>query len=281
MLKAYGFMFCASSNNLSRLAFYEHRNDANELLSDDHKLGVVKIVSDIELACKDLDLPMTVAKVFRIANLLARQPVTIQQIKAELKHLNETLQDELKTKMFLSIPHDAAVLYMEPHPFGEQVAIALPSASADIQEAAKCFACERYTATVFHLMRAAERIMRVFAWDRRASVKTKGGKEYPLDLATWEDVIKAVNQEVDKVANWPRTKGEIRTQASEFYNSAMQEFRAFKDAWRNHIMHGRRAYIAADASQVMEHVKRLAETLSARISETERTPRVWTKAQLR
>jgi hypothetical protein len=281
MLKAYGFIFCASSNNLGRLAFHEHSNDPNELLTDDHKSGVVKIVSDIELACKDLDLPMTVAKVWRIANLLTRQSVTIQQIKTELKHLNETLQDELKAVMFLSIPTEAASLYMEPRPFGEQVAIAFPSASADIEEAAKCLACERYTATVFHLMRAAERMMRVLAWDRRASVQTTNGKECPIDLATWEQVIKAVKHEVDKIAGWPRTKGEIRTQALEFYNSAMEEFRAFKDAWRNHIMHGRRAYIANDAEQVMEHVKRLATTLSTRLSETERTPRVWTKAQVR
>ena len=65
--------------------------------------------------------------------------------------------------MFLSVTNEAAALYLESNPFGESVAVAFPSASQDIQEAMKCFACERYTATVFHLMRAAEALMRVLA----------------------------------------------------------------------------------------------------------------------
>ena len=82
------------------------------------------------------------------------------------------------------------------------------------------------------------------------------GKPYPIDLATWEVILKSLDAEVAKMSSWPRTKGEVRTQALEFYNSALEEFRAFKDAWRNHIMHSRRSYIAADATQVMEHVRR-------------------------
>lgn len=281
MLKAYGFMFCTTANNLSRIALPDHADKPNELLSDGHKRRLVKIVSDIELACKDLDLPVTVAKIWRIAQLLTRETVTIPQIKTELKHLNETMQDELKGKFFLSIPDGHAIFHDNPHLFGKEVTAAFPSASDDIQAGGTAYACGCPTAAIFHFMRAAEQMMRVLAWDRRVSVRTAGGKEYPVNLATWEEVIKELNGEVDKVGKWARTKGEVRTQATEFYNSALEEFRAFKDAWRNHTMHGRRFYIAEDAKQVMEHVKRLATTLATRISEAERTPRIWTKAQLR
>src|ERR1700687_6353897 len=41
-------------------------------------------------------------------------------------------------------------------PFGYDVAKAFPRASDDILEATKCYALERYTASVFHLMRAIE-----------------------------------------------------------------------------------------------------------------------------
>jgi hypothetical protein len=280
MLKAYGFIFCVTANNLSRISLPLHTDKSNGLLTDENKRQLVKLVSDIEVSCKDLDLPVTVAKIWRIANILTNERVAIQEIKGELKHLNEVMQDEVKTKLFLSISPNAAALYTNPHPFGEAVSVAFPSALYDIQEAGKCFACERYTASVFHCMRSVEYIMRVFAWDRRATT-VKNGKEYPIDMATWEEIIKALTDEVGKISNWPRTRGEVRTQALEFYNSSMEEFRAMKDAWRNHIMHSRRSYIAEDASQVMEHVKRLSKTLATRISETERTPRVWTKAQLR
>jgi len=281
MLKAYGFIFCATANNLSRLSLKTHSNELNEALSDENKRGVVKIVSDIELACRDLDLPVTVAKIMRIANRLTDKIVPLGEIKNELKHLNETLQDEVKTKLFLRIPNERALYYIEANPFGDAVATAFPSASFDIQESGKCFACERYTATVFHLMCATEHTMRALAWDRRVNLTTKGGASFPTMMGTWEDVLRELEKEAVKIGNWSKSRGEVKVQALQFYNAAIEEFRAVKDAWRNPVMHARRHYTEEDAAQVMAHVKRLTTILSTRISETERTPRVWTKAQLR
>ena len=42
MLKAYGVMFCAISNNLSRIAITTHSNDPNTVLSDDNKTALSK-----------------------------------------------------------------------------------------------------------------------------------------------------------------------------------------------------------------------------------------------
>jgi hypothetical protein len=89
-----------------------------------------------------------------------------------------------------------------------------------------------------------------------------------------------IRNEVAKVAQWPKTKGQLRVQATEFYGTALAEVRGFKDTWRNHIMHSRHSYIREDAIQIMTHVERFMSTLATRISEETITPKVWTKNEL-
>jgi len=248
-----------------------------------YEIRILRARSIIE-ACNDLEIPATVGKIVRISKLLGRDRVTIQQIKLELKHLNEVMQDELRQKMFFSVPPTAAALYENPNPFGDAVSTAFPSAAYDIQEAAKCFACERYTGAIFHSMCATEYALRSLANDRRVLLTTgKNGKgrPFPTQMGTWEDILKPLHDEIAKISNWSRSKGDAKIQALQFYNSAFEDLKAIKEAWRNPVMHARTQYMREDAEQVMAHVLRLMQSLSTRITETERTPRVWTKAQLR
>jgi hypothetical protein len=216
----------------------------------------------------------------RVAKRL-RERITPSQYKIEIKYLSETLEDELKTKGFLYIPDNSVGYYENKHLFGRAVAKAFPLARFDIQEAGSALACGRYTATVFHLMCAAEHALRALANDRRVTLTTKAGTPFPTQMATWEDVLRALETEIVKVSNWPKSKGDVKVQALQFYNSAIEELRAIKDGWRNPVMHARTHYLKEDAEQVMAHVQRLMKGLSTRITETTRTPRVWTKAQLR
>ncbi len=118
--------------------------------------------------------------------------------------------------------------------------------------------------------------MRILAWDRR--VKFKDGA--PLEMQGWEDIIRAVEGEVLNIKNWPNRLGLAKSQAHEFYNGALSEFRGFKDAWRNHVMHSRKDYDANEAKGVKTHVHRFLQALAVRLSESHRTPRVWGKKQI-
>lgn len=202
-------------------------------------------------------------------------------IMGHLETIRRMVESELASHFFLLIPSPQDKMVRNEKPFGPQVFDAFPSAQQDLTDANTAFAMELYTACVFHLVRSVEYAMRVLAWDRRVKVKTKGGQVYPIDLATWEEILRELDKEVAKVAQWPKTKGDIRVQATEFYGTALEEIRGFKDAWRNHIMHSRRQYIEEDAAQVRSHVQRFMTTLALRISEHVRTPKVWTSAELR
>ncbi len=197
-----------------------------------------------------------------------------------LEDIRRMVQRELESRFFLMIPSPRDKMLRNPEPFGSKVFQAFPSARQDLTDAASAFATELYTACVFHLMRAVEHGLVALALDRRIKTRTKSRQIYPFDLATWEVILRELDGEIGKIAQWPKNKGNVRTQAVEFYGAAVAEVRGFKDAWRNHVMHSRCAYNESDAIQVKSHVERFMVTLSSRISEQDRTPYVWTKRQL-
>lgn len=85
---------------------------------------------------------------------------SVQQMKFIQDYINDVssrFRDELEGSKFISFSSEASwKLYTVDLPFGEAVADAFPLATSDIVEASKCMALERWTACVFHLMRAAE-----------------------------------------------------------------------------------------------------------------------------
>jgi len=77
--------------------------------------------------------------------------------------LNKRIEHDLKRKKFYQLKPETAHLFESVMPFGEAVQSSFPSASHDIEEACKCFACDRYDATVYHLSRAMESPLRCLA----------------------------------------------------------------------------------------------------------------------
>jgi hypothetical protein len=109
------------------------------------------LLSDMESHCLSLELRLSVQKIKRIKNTLGTS--TLLDAAEMLRSLHERIIDELSSRTFLSIPSLRAELFDNPTPFGDAVASRFPDASYDIGEAAKCYALNRHTGAVFHLMR--------------------------------------------------------------------------------------------------------------------------------
>ena len=73
-----------------------------------------------------------------------------------MKEIGDRFEAELSARMFFYMPAERAKYFADEPLFGEAVANKFPKLAEDISEAGKCFACGRYTATVFHLMRLME-----------------------------------------------------------------------------------------------------------------------------
>lgn len=167
--------------------------------------------------------------------------------------------------VFGFIPREHAPYFQQDALFGTEVNESFPSAAEDIKEAGNCYAHGLYTACVFHLMRAVE------VGARRMVGALKAGKylnppNRPVELCTWDDLLKALDKGVADLAAGTRT--DPRKKATyEFYHHAVGQFRNFKDAWRNNVSHKRETYQPGKTKDIMDNTRQFMRHLASRLKE--------------
>jgi len=214
-------------------------------------------------------------------------PTSNTQVTAALMHLSSPMTDRGMSAIAvrLSVVENAAredlgrrrFLWVNPAYneyvdnaalFGAAVHTNFPSAQFEIKEAGNCIAAECATAVVFHLMRAAEHGLRALAFDRGITV-ARG----PLVLATWDEIIKKLEDAENAIIGFPKTV--IREEQLKFYHGANAEFRGFKNEFRNGIMHCRDEYNIPQAVGVLSRVRTFFQILAEKIAEGTKTPEMW------
>jgi hypothetical protein len=108
------------------------------------------------------------------------EPIEVSVLATEIRYVKDGLIKEAFYRRFLHIEKDRIDFLEKDNLFGIEVADKFSSAIRDIKEAGNCLAAECGTATVFHLMRAAEFAMRALARDREVSFSDK-----PLEEKEW------------------------------------------------------------------------------------------------
>jgi hypothetical protein len=98
--------------------------------------------------------------------------------------------------------------------------------------------------------------------------------EIPLELATWDQLIVELEEAERAIQGFPQTLA--REAQFAFYHGALMQYRAFKNVFRNSIMHTRDSYDRDEALSVFNKVKEFMGILASRIKENERTPTIWT-----
>jgi hypothetical protein len=146
---------------------------------------------------------------------------------------------------------------------GSEVQESFKSAAEDIKNAGNSIAVGLPTAAVFHLMCVVEWGLRAFAIDLgllEVSVGRKNNRTKPIEYAQWEQILNQLSEKIkikiESIAELPQ-----KQQAQEFYWPAKEEFEAFRDAWRIHVMHAHRSYNLEDAIAVFSHVNRFMNLL--------------------
>jgi hypothetical protein len=193
---------------------------------------------------------------------------TAESLLDSLTDLNGDIHRELAKHNFFQVRVGGEQYLESGNLFGNDVFENFKSARKNIKDAGNCFALGLYTACVFHLMRVAEHGLRALAYDRR--IKVPRG---PIELATWDDIIKELEKVESAIQGYPKTLA--REAQFEFYHGAMMEFKRFKNLFRNRVMHAREDYDAHDAKGAFDHVKEFMVILAGKISENKRTPLIW------
>ena len=201
---------------------------------------------------------------------LALHPgITSQQLYNELLVLRQAIESDLETREFVFVLPERAAMVRRMEATWGKVWAAFPDAKPDIEEMLYCYALERHTATVFHLMRVLEWGLRALCLHLgikkvKNFIKKTGRIELvPIGYNVWEKLLGQLRGKVNKkIAKLQ--KGSAKQKLQEFYFPIIQDIEDVKDTWRNHVMHGRKHYNAEDALAAMSHVKPIMTALMER-----------------
>jgi len=153
----------------------------------------------------------------------------------------------------LSVPERAAVGF----------SLAFPNASFEIEEAAKCCALNRYTASVFHSMRALESGIRAMCAFLGIPDATKPAEK------NWAIILRTLSEKIDE--RWPKNTRLPNTMGSKM-ESLYATLDAVKNPWRNATMHVETTYAPHEALHILRCVSMFLLDLASYCDEQGRGP---------
>lgn len=181
----------------------------------------------------------------------------LEDLLADVRH---QMYDELKRPVFLVLSSAEKTLFEQVNPlFGQEVATKFPSISYEIQEAGKCLALGRSTASAFHSIRSLEAGIRAIARCLGIPDPTKGSQR------SWHNILGSIDTEMKKrwATSASRFVGDGKT-FEELHGALV----AMQDPYRNATAHLDAVYTEGEARHVMELVKGILARIATRMDET-------------
>ena len=174
--------------------------------------------------------------------------------------IESRLRDELEAVILLQIDKTQLANYCPKEPlFGAEVAAKFPTVKYEIEEASKCIALDRCTASAFHSIRCLEAGIRAIA--RRVSGisdPTRGADR------SWMKLLGFIKSEIDR--RWPppfiRNGGD-----AELFENAYAALSGMQNPWRNSTMHLDQKYTLEEARHIFEIVGGFMRKLASRMDE--------------
>lgn len=228
-------------------------------VTDEDKKRISSWLEFAKTVCTSLFMSAALHRVDLFSNRLAT-PMKGADFVADVRALREAIEGDSQAIYF---HHYEPVKVAELLAFKDRWAPILEkfkTAEKDAWAAIHCWAIGQGTACVFHMMRVAEYGLRALAKERRVVIKNR-----PIEWATWEAVITAIETKVRQIAS--RKAGKARGAALDFYSGALGEFTSFKDVYRNNVMHTRDHYDPDRAKSVMLQVREFMFRLSQKIGD--------------
>jgi hypothetical protein len=264
------------SDHVARSEIQVHIS-ADARLNDESSAAVREGISAALQVCGEaglLETKMRIEAVVAAVTRLGSSPLAAS-LAAEVRNIRDLLIDSCSRLTFVQIPEEFSGFVDASNLFGNKVAEKFPSAERDIREAADCLALGLGTACVFHLMRAAECSLRALARDREVEFADR-----PLNEKEWGQILGKLELKLTEMRSAPSSNWvtrEAREPQIRFYNDAVQELRAYNDAWRKHVAHADTSafYDSNQARSIWNHVRDFMQKLSPQISELKTTPRFW------
>jgi hypothetical protein len=182
------------------------------------------------------------------------------ELNTRARAVRDAVETELKHLYYYQYPKRKGEKFVTWKDDWKTALVAFPSIQQDVYDATDCYALGHNTASVFHSMRIAEHGLRSLAKERRIKL----AKNRPVEWGTWQDIIKALDDEIKAVGG--KKAGAAKDAALEFYSGARAELNGFKDEYRNLVMHVRATYDEHQALRALTSINAFMERLAAKIN---------------
>ena len=234
MLKQYAFSFYDVISRIEEL-----RSEAR-VLGRSHPYGVstklyayrfdqlIAVLIELRTECNALDLVSTIDLISHIESEAQQRgkDYSYSDLLNHLDTLSVLFAKELEKKKCFRIATEKEKYFPKDDLFGGTVNTAFPSCAPEIRNAANCYALEQNEATAYHSIRILERGLDILA------------QKFKVDFmfTNWHNVVEQVEKQITKIDS---SFGPDWKEQQKFFSQAATHLMFLKDAWRNHIMHGR------------------------------------------
>jgi hypothetical protein len=205
--------------------------------------------------------------IFQFDRMLESGGVTYSDVNRQLCHLRQVVYRALQKMHLYRYPEDKAKILINVDNDWEVPFAKFGSAKPEISAGIDCWALGHPTASIFHLMRAAEIGLRALARERQVALP----RNKPLEWGQWGEIIRETRRKVDEIRQKPA--GATKDAALTFYDGALAHMEGFADKYRNQVMHVRKRYEDYDATSAMMHVREFLTVLGAKTDETGKSVR--------
>jgi hypothetical protein len=212
----------------------------------------------------------TIQELFYILGNHHVQPYTWGQLYALLETLARQINNNLQAERFFHYPLEMARLAAAIEDDWKDVLAGFPSARQEIIAAVDCFALADYPGCVFHMVRIAEKGLRLMACERGIT-KTIGKK--PVEYAMLGEVISSIQRRIEDIVLAKGNKTPLtpkrrtnREKAVDFYRTILSDMQALQTL-RDRTMHLRDTYDRGQAYTAMTRVKEMMTIMAPRLNE--------------
>jgi hypothetical protein len=232
-----------------------------------HQLAyAIKLYGDLSKALRDAGMPIASGHAEGLAKALkgAKKSGCLEGNNFSLAthHIDRLVSvaaEEAGTRLFITIsPEFASAFNLFESRVGNYVTDKFPSVAYDFEEAAKCLAFERSTASAFHSIRTLESGIK--------AISRCLGIPDPAKAAdrNWGKMLKSVKDKIDIV--WP-TSTDRMSGEGQFFEEAYGALAAVQNPWRNATMHLDQKYTLEEAKHILATVEGFMRKLAYRMDE--------------
>jgi len=223
-------------------------------------IQIQELLSAIGLFCSHLNLESTADQCQRIKGRIFErtnpEPIEAAEIINLITDLRQRFEDELSRIDFGFIPKAKAPYYLG-YSFGREFDKKFPELRREVEDAARSYSHDLYTASVFHLMRVMEVGVQYFGRQLGVKLTTTPTGNQSIRELTWKEILDGIRGKIK--GPYKTTKAKRR---SEERQALVSHLEAVKEAWRNPTMHPRASYDESECLNILNHVKAFMSDLS-------------------